>query len=505
MANEQDQQPVNANDPRFNAPGITSVNDTGARPAPVVKQLMFLALCVGLVVIAGLWYWNHSRDVARRAEAAAAAEERKAKANAAKGLAVPKRDFAAERAQQEKAAKDHEARSKDKSAVATATVESKGTPCPDVVMMDAAGRPVLHNGVPVKVDCRGAVIPAIDPSMMPVSTAGVSKGGANAAQTQNAPPAPKPPSRYAGDVILPPPQGATAGAISNSTATSTNPTDRGVAMVRELMQAQQARQPGSPAGSTITLTPPTGASGLGAPTGQAAPPPTLPTAGQGSGALPNQQGLLGPLLQSTTGAVRVSAQKFGNRDLTLAQGYQVNCALTTRLVTEVSGYASCVLTDNAYSESGKVVLLERGSEAMGEYVAQGQAGQRRLFVLWNRVKTPKGVIVNLASPAADGLGTMGVPGYVDNRWFERLGGALLLSIAKDAITFGMLRGTQGVNTNGGGIVFQQSARSGESAVEQILKSTIGIKPTLYANQGDVITIYVARDVDFTHVYNLRML
>ncbi len=53
--------------------------------------------------------------------------------------------------------------------------------------------------------------------------------------------------------------------------------------------------------------------------------------------------------------------------------------------------------------NGRVVLMEKGTQIVGEYRGGLQRGQKRLFVLWSRAKTPNGVIVTLASPAADAL------------------------------------------------------------------------------------------------------
>jgi type IV secretion system protein VirB10 len=39
--------------------------------------------------------------------------------------------------------------------------------------------------------------------------------------------------------------------------------------------------------------------------------------------------------------------------------------------------------------------------------------------------------------------------------------------------------------------------------EKVLESTINIKPTIYTNQGDRGTIFVARDLDFGSVYALQ--
>ena len=39
--------------------------------------------------------------------------------------------------------------------------------------------------------------------------------------------------------------------------------------------------------------------------------------------------------------------------------------------------------------------------------------------------------------------------------------------------------------------------------DKVLDSTINIPPLIYQNQGAVVGIYVARDVDFSSVYELR--
>jgi type IV secretion system protein VirB10 len=176
--------------------------------------------------------------------------------------------------------------------------------------------------------------------------------------------------------------------------------------------------------------------------------------------------------------------------------------LTVRVINEVAGMATCVLNSDVYSDNGRVVLLERGSEAVGEYAATMAQGQRRLFLLWTRVKTPTGVVINLNSPAADALGTSGLVGYVDNHWWDRLGAAFLLSLVQDGI--GLATATQ---VGGGGAqslgIYQHSATTGNRMAELILQSTINIKPTLYKNQGDRGTIFVARDLDFSTVYELH--
>jgi type IV secretion system protein VirB10 len=96
---------------------------------------------------------------------------------------------------------------------------------------------------------------------------------------------------------------------------------------------------------------------------------------------------------------------------------------------------------------------------------------------------------------------MGLPGYIDNRWFERIGSALLLSIVLDEINLAQ-RERYG-DTNDDDEEYSRTYSAAGNAVEQILSDNLNIKPTLYANQGARVSIYVARDVDFSSVYAIR--
>jgi type IV secretion system protein VirB10 len=109
------------------------------------------------------------------------------------------------------------------------------------------------------------------------------------------------------------------------------------------------------------------------------------------------------------------------------------------------------------------------------------------------------VIVEIDSPAADALGRMGVGGYVDNHWGERIGAAMLLGLSQDAIGYLATRGGNGNSS----VVFENTQQSGSDMATRVLDSTINIPPTLTQNQGAEFTIVVARDLDFSHVYALQ--
>lgn len=186
-----------------------------------------------------------------------------------------------------------------------------------------------------------------------------------------------------------------------------------------------------------------------------------------------------------------------DRNLLIAKGTFLDCALQTKLVSTVQGMTACVLTRNVYSDNGKVLLLERGSQVIGEYKSNLQQGQARIFVLWTRIKTPNGVIVNVDSPGADALGGSGLPGYVDTHFWQRFGGAIMLSMLDDGLAYIAKR--SGNNADN----YENSQANAQNMASEALRNTINIPPTLYINQGARINIYVAKDLDFSEVYDVH--
>lgn len=197
----------------------------------------------------------------------------------------------------------------------------------------------------------------------------------------------------------------------------------------------------------------------------------------------------------------VQAARLNNLNLLLPKGRTIDCGMSMRIISSLAGQASCVVTQNVYSANGKVILIERGSEAVGEYRSGVSIGQKRLFVLWTRIITPDGVVINLNSPGADELGSTGLTGKTDSHWFERIGSAFLLSTIQDGIAYEIAE--QQAKSGGTTLVLSNTAQAGDSMAQKVLDSTINIPPTLYKNQGDRAVIYVARDLDFSNVYTLK--
>lgn len=182
-----------------------------------------------------------------------------------------------------------------------------------------------------------------------------------------------------------------------------------------------------------------------------------------------------------------------DRNLLITAGTSLPCVLQTAMDSATPGYVSCLVSHDVYSDNGTVVLMERGTRVLGEYRGGLETGRRRLFVLWTRAVTPTGVAVALASPAADALGRSGFDGEIDTRFWDRFGGALLLSIVDDGVYAAVGRGQD----------FQSSARVPSDAAAIALQNSVAIPPTLRKAQGSEVSIFVAQDLNFAGVYRLR--
>jgi type IV secretion system protein VirB10 len=341
----------------------------------------------------------------------------------------------------------------------------------------------------LKVDCQGNLQDGNSGGAIQVVPAPTRSGG-------QGPVAEKETDRYGGDSTLsttkkPQAQSAGMGGISGlpglsgmpagtfPTASSTPPSPSSVMMDAFL---KSMAKPAGSAGVNSSL-----ASNSAFPSGNSA------NATNG----PNTQGSVGGMLNPTSTPKALAVRSI-NPSLTIAKGDSIDCAMTTRVVTEISGFTSCQITSNVYSSDGKVLLIERMSEVEGEYAAVGSPGQRRVYVLWSRIRKPGGVTIDIASPSTDQLGAAGIDGIVDNRWFERIGSAYMLSLFKDFVTAAATpSGTNGT------VVLQNSIQTSNNLAEKVLSQSINIKPVVYANQGDRVAIYVARDLDFSNVYSVK--
>lgn len=474
---------------------IVSVNSRGSSGDDNGKKILFVIIALIVFVVGGLYSFNKYRAAKRESQKQEESQRTNTKTENKAATVLQRREF-----DENQVYTNQQAIQTNQQAIAATqdpaaqTTAAQQPACKPEEMMPVAGPDGKFvkgpNGMIVR-GCKGkdgkvfvpAVVPQAGEQAGQVQPFAKQPGPGQAAGTQAVPVAgngQQPPSRYAGDVLVP------------STATTTT--------APATQQAQQAQMVDKVGDMMAKFSQPGGNGRM-----TANPYSGIPSGGQkaeGNGASQNQP--IGALIENPALTPAVSASMIGDRSMILPKGRSIDCALSTKVITEVSGMATCVLVSDVYSDNGRVVLLERGSEAVGEYTAGMAQGQRRLFLLWSRVKTPNGVVININSPSAGPLGESGVDGYVDNRWFDRIGAAFLLSMVQDAIAYktsvDTAKATTGTATPQMG---SNTIETGNKMVEKILESTINIKPVLYKNQGERVMIFVARDLDFGSVYALR--
>lgn len=200
-------------------------------------------------------------------------------------------------------------------------------------------------------------------------------------------------------------------------------------------------------------------------------------------------------LKRTSPISRTTARMIGDRNYLVTAGAIIPCTLQTAMDSSVPGYATCVIPRDVYSDNGRVVLMEKGTRVFGEYQGGLQRGQNRLFAMWTRAVTPRGVAIDIGSPASDSLGRSGMTGKIDRFFWERFGTALLFSVLES----GGQVASSSVGPDGTNIT-----RVPSDSTSQILQDTAQIRPIVRINQGSEMAITVAQDFDFSQVYGLGL-
>lgn len=199
---------------------------------------------------------------------------------------------------------------------------------------------------------------------------------------------------------------------------------------------------------------------------------------------------------SATTTVPSRARRLADLTFTIPKGTFANCTMTTAIQTDQPGFTECRLMRDLYGADGTVILLDKGSTVSGEYKPGSfQIGKERIAIVWSRIRTPGGVLVELASPGTGPLGRSGVKGWVDNHYGLRYGIPILISLINQAGQFASAASGTGGNQS-------QFFSTASGAVTQVLSENAQIAPTLTKNQGEIVSIIFSDDVDFSSVYQL---
>lgn len=216
---------------------------------------------------------------------------------------------------------------------------------------------------------------------------------------------------------------------------------------------------------------------------------TSKASGEASGQAAGTPGQSGA--KSAVAGTRTGAGVLSNKATTVPQGTLIPAVLETALDSTSPGLARAIVSRDIRGFDGSRILIPRGSRLIGEYGSDTENGQKRMLVNWIRLIRPDGATIAIGSPATDPLGQGGIRASVNSHFFERFAGAILQS----ALDVGVNLASRAADSQV--IVALPGNVSGAARAT----SPATIKPTLKVKAAKSISIFVARDLDFTGVEN----
>jgi type IV secretory pathway VirB10-like protein len=179
----------------------------------------------------------------------------------------------------------------------------------------------------------------------------------------------------------------------------------------------------------------------------------------------------------------------------LKAGSVIPAALLTAIDTEREGRVIASVTENVFDTvTGSYLLIPQGSRLLGRFDGDQTYGERRAFLVWERLLFPDGRSITLArEPGVDGTGAGGVAGRVDRRIPQLLTATLF---AGAITTLGEAARRDGNNKetsllgDAGDAAALEAARVGGRLVDRELE----VKPTIRVRQGTRVQVLLTRDL-----------
>ncbi len=182
---------------------------------------------------------------------------------------------------------------------------------------------------------------------------------------------------------------------------------------------------------------------------------------------------------------------FQGRLYRVFEGTVLEGVLTNHVDGGFAGPMIVMLTTDYYSHDHQQLLLPQGTRLIGQVQSVSGAGQRKLFVTFNRAICPDGFSLDLNKfIGLDPLGTAGLATSVNNHY---------LSSFAAAAAVGGIGGLAQVGNNGSVLDSSTQIRNGVSAQtaqesEQILNKFLNRLPVITVKEGSRARVYINQDI-----------
>ncbi|MEN5168710.1 TrbI/VirB10 family protein [Brevundimonas pondensis] len=178
----------------------------------------------------------------------------------------------------------------------------------------------------------------------------------------------------------------------------------------------------------------------------------------------------------------------------LKAGAIVPAALLTGVDTARAGPVVAMVTQNVFDTvSGRHLLVPQGTRLIGRHEGESAYGDRRAFLVWERLILPNGKSLILdGEPGVDAEGAIGVRGQVDRGLFPLLVGTLF---AGAVTTLGqMARDDSGGSGGWLGDAGDAAAIEGAQVGGRLVDRELEVRPSIRLRAGALVRVMITRDL-----------
>lgn len=197
----------------------------------------------------------------------------------------------------------------------------------------------------------------------------------------------------------------------------------------------------------------------------------------------------------------IQAEGYNSRGLTppvspfeLKAGTLIPAVLLTGVDTSRPGPVVAAVTQNLYDTvAGRHLLAPQGSRLIGRHEGESAYGDRRAFILWERLILPNGKSLILeAEPGVDARGAVGVQGRVD----RRLGALAIGTLFGGAVTTlgQMARDDSGRQGSFLGDAGDAAAIEGARVGGRLIDRELTVRPVVRVEPGERVQVLITRDL-----------
>ena len=219
------------------------------------------------------------------------------------------------------------------------------------------------------------------------------------------------------------------------------------------------------------------------------------------------------LSQQVSGAVTLDTMRadvMPNPDFVIEAGTKFECRPIEAINSALGGFVTCKTPYGVRGMTLRRMLMPPGSVVFGQIRGGLSQGQRRLGVLFTRIRTSgDNIVIRMNAPGADAMGRAGLEGEVETFFWDQVGATALYALiggVEQGISLGIgaaagaaLGGTGGPNLfNFGG------SGGGGSLAQTALAGRINRPPELTRPEAQPLMVSVGQDLDFYKACRNRM-